>query len=66
MHRNRRLSLPALALGNFRLRYNPREGNDLYVVFNEGLNLDRFDRTPVPPFVNARTLVMKYSYTFVR
>ncbi len=55
-----------LALGNFRLRYNPREGNDLYVVFNEGLNLDRFDRTPVPPFVNARTLVMKYSYTFVR
>ncbi len=55
-----------LALGNFRLRYNPREGNDLYLVFNEGLNLNRFDRTPVPPFVNARTLVMKYSYTFVR
>ncbi len=55
-----------LALGNFRLRFNPREGNDLYVVFNEGLNLDRFDRTPVPPYVNARTLVMKYSYTFQR
>jgi len=55
-----------LALGNFRLRYNPREGNDLFLVFNEGLNLDRFDRTPVPPFVNARTLVMKYSYTFLR
>ena len=55
-----------LALGNFRLRYNPREGNDLYIVFNEGLNLDRFDRTPVPPFVNNRTLVMKYSYTFLR
>ncbi|MDA0379013.1 MAG: hypothetical protein O2899_05935, partial [Bacteroidetes bacterium] len=55
-----------LALGNFRLRYNPREGNDLFIVFNEGLNLDRFDRTPVPPYVNARTLVMKYSYTFQR
>ena len=55
-----------LALGNFRLRYNPREGNDLFLVFNEGLNLDRFDRTPVPPYVNARTLVMKYSYTFQR
>lgn len=54
------------ALGNFRLRFNPREGNDLYVVFNEGLNLNRFDRTPVPPYVNARTLVLKYSYTFVR
>lgn len=55
-----------LALGNFRVRFNPREGNDLYIVFNEGLNLNRFERTPVPPYVNARTLVLKYSYTFVR
>jgi len=54
------------ALGNFRLRYNPREGNDLYVVFNEALNTDRFAKDPIPPYLDSRALVLKYSYTFVR
>jgi hypothetical protein len=53
-------------LGNFRIRYNPREGNDFYLVFNQGLNTDRFRKDPVPPYVDSRTLVAKYSYTFVR
>ena len=30
------------------------------------IQLVHFEQTPVPPVVNARTLVLKYSYTFVR
>ncbi|MDZ7689795.1 MAG: DUF5916 domain-containing protein [Balneolaceae bacterium] len=51
-------------ISNFRLRYNPREGNDLYIVYNEGLNTDRFSRTPELPFSNRRTILVKYTYTF--
>ena len=31
-------------IGNVRIRYNPREGTDIYLVYNEGLNTDRFLR----------------------
>lgn len=55
-----------IALGNFRIRYNPREGNDLYLVFNQALNTDRLAKTPIPPYMDSRALVLKYSYTFVR
>jgi hypothetical protein len=49
---------------NFRLRYNPREGNDFYLVFNEGRNtrLDRED--PELPLISDRTILAKYTYTF--
>lgn len=49
---------------NFRLRYNPREGNDLYLVYNEGLNTDRHSHTPARPLSNRRTILVKYTYTF--
>ncbi|MCK4894087.1 MAG: hypothetical protein KAT07_08970, partial [Calditrichia bacterium] len=49
---------------NFRLRYNPREGNDLYLVYDEGLNLDRYREVPNLPFRSVRTVLLKYSYTF--
>ncbi len=50
---------------NMRVRYNPREGNDLYVVYNEGLNSNR-NRTEVPlPHTNNRTVLLKYSYTII-
>jgi hypothetical protein len=52
------------AVANFRFRYNPREGNDLYIVWNEGLVTDRFNLTPAPPFSNERTILVKYSHTF--
>jgi hypothetical protein len=51
---------------NFRLRYNPREGSDLYIVYNEGLNIDRFRESPVRPATDTRTVLLKYTYTFVR
>ncbi len=53
-----------IAVANVRLRYNPREGNDLYVVYNEGLNTDRFRQVPFLPRTSARTLLLKYTYTF--
>lgn len=49
---------------NFRLRYNPREGNDLYLVYNEGLNTDRQSYSPARPLSNRRTILVKYTYTF--
>jgi hypothetical protein len=51
---------------NARLRYNFREGQDLWMVWNEGLNLER-DVLGVPrlPLSNARTLSMKYTHTLI-
>lgn len=51
-------------LVNFRIRWNPREGTDLYVVWNEGLVTDRHSFDPVRPLSDRRTLVVKYSRTF--
>jgi hypothetical protein len=51
-------------LTNLRIRYNPREGNDLYLVFNEGRNTDIFSRYPRLPRVENQTLQVKYSHTF--
>ena len=49
---------------NLRLRYNPREGNDLYLVFNEGRNTGLVIETPALPRYSARSFTLKYSYTF--
>jgi hypothetical protein len=48
---------------NLRIRYNPREGNDLYLVFNEGLITDRLDADPTRPLFDSRTVMIKYSHT---
>lgn len=50
--------------GNIRLRFNPREGNDLYIVYNDLLNGARKREVPHLPFSSARTVVLKYTYTF--
>ncbi|HWP82873.1 MAG TPA: DUF5916 domain-containing protein [Bacteroidota bacterium] len=49
---------------NFRLRYNPREGNDFYFVYNEGLNTSRFREIPTLPAIDNRAILLKYTYTF--
>ena len=49
---------------NVRFRYNPREGNDLYVVYDEGFNTDRLHHDPIPPTTSNRTILLKYTYTF--
>jgi hypothetical protein len=49
---------------NFRIRYNPKEGNDLYLVFNEDRNTDLYREMPVLPVYNSRAVMLKYTYTF--
>ena len=51
-------------LANIRFRYNPKEGNDLFIVYNDDLNTDRYLETPHLPFSNLRTLLVKYTHTF--
>ncbi len=48
---------------NFRFYYNPREGNDFYIVWNEGLTTDRYSFHPVRPLRNERTILIKYAHT---
>jgi len=49
---------------NARFRYKFGEGNDLWVVFNQTINTDREQESPVLPLTNDRTFLMKYTYTF--
>jgi hypothetical protein len=51
---------------NARLRYNFREGNDLWVVYDEAANIDRDGLVPEPPFSQHRALLVKYTHTLVR
>jgi hypothetical protein len=50
--------------GNLRVRYNPREGNDLYLVYNLGANTDRLNYDPHQPLIDSQVLLIKYSRTF--
>jgi hypothetical protein len=51
-------------ISNFRLRYNPKEGNDFYLVFNEGRNTNQTGYHPTLPVYNVRNVILKYTYTF--
>jgi len=51
-------------IGNIRLRYNPREGIDLYLVYNEALNTGRNRQVPVLSPSASRAVMIKYSHTF--
>ena len=49
---------------NLRIRYNPREGNDFYIVVNEGRSTYRDIENPRLPLFNNRSVLLKYTYTF--
>jgi hypothetical protein len=49
---------------NFRFRYNPREGNDFYIVINDGRSTYRDIENPRLPLYNNRSILLKYTYTF--
>ncbi len=49
-------------VASFRLRYNPREGTDFYLVYNEGLHTDRYRAFPTLPVSTGRNILLKYSY----
>lgn len=53
-----------IVIGNIRLRYNPREGIDLYIVYNEAWNTHRTREIPHLPLIGSRAIMVKYSYTF--
>lgn len=53
-----------IIFSNARFRYNPSEGHDLYIVYNELFNSDRERYNPVRPLSKNRTLLAKYTYTF--
>lgn len=52
---------------NVRFRYNFKEGNDLWIVYDEGLNTERDSLdvgTPRLPLSNGRSVRIKYTYTW--
>jgi len=51
-------------LTNVRFRYNPREGNDFYLVYDEGLNTNILREIPALQRSSGRTILLKYTYTF--
>ncbi len=51
---------------NIRFRYNPREGVDFYLVYNEGLNTNPYSHSPYLPVNDNRTLMAKFTYTWGR
>lgn len=56
-------SLTKVSAINFRLRYNWKDGNDLYIVYNETLN-NEGKADEYLPFSDYRALIVKYIYTF--
>ncbi len=50
---------------NARLRYNFREGQDLWIVFNSGYNMERDRLVPTLPSVESRSILVKYIHTFI-
>ena len=50
---------------NIRFRYNFKEGNDLWIVLNEGINTDRASSIPRLPFSQAESILIKYLHTFL-
>ena len=58
-------SLENLASLNARLRFNVRDGTDLWIVYNESINTDRYSYTPVPSVSQGRSLTVKYTHTLV-
>ena len=50
---------------NVRFRWNFREGQDLWIVFNSGLNTNRLAYTPTRPRTDNRSILLKYVHTFI-
>lgn len=50
---------------NFRLRYNPREGTDFYLVLNDFRGLDNRNMLPPAPSFMGQNIMVKYVHTFI-
>ena len=49
---------------NARFRYNPREGSDFYIVYNEGISSSDRVNFLLDHSNENRTILLKYTYTF--
>ncbi len=52
-------------INNIRFRYNPKEGNDLYLVYNGEYNSHLNRELPELPRSEANSILLKYTYTFI-
>ncbi len=52
-------------IGNFRLRYNPREGIDFYLVYNDYRAINKRNSVPALPQFFNKTILIKYTHTFI-
>lgn len=52
-----------VATADVRFRYNVSEGHDLWLVYNERINLGRSRATPTLLWTDTRSVLLKYSYT---
>jgi hypothetical protein len=59
-------SLQEISNLNFRMRYNPIDGNDLYLVYNEVLNNQSRQGLRNYPLSDSRNIMIKYIHTFRR
>ncbi|MEO7292701.1 MAG: DUF5916 domain-containing protein, partial [Ginsengibacter sp.] len=50
--------------GNIRVRYNPKEGTDLYIVYTPLYNTDLLRLDPHLPQINNQSFIIKYTKTF--
>ncbi|TMM59047.1 hypothetical protein FEE95_06330 [Maribacter algarum] len=57
-------SLSKTYASNFRLRYNPKEGTDFYLVYNGDFNQDVGRVQPFLRSTNYQNIQLKYTYTF--
>ncbi len=58
-------SSDSFGVNNVRFRYNPKEGNDFYLVFNGGYNTNLLREYPNLPMIDQNSFILKYTYTFV-
>ncbi|MBK6840465.1 MAG: hypothetical protein IPG90_20960 [Bacteroidetes bacterium] len=48
---------------NLRIRYNPKEGTDLFIVFNQGLNTNRNIYMPHKSTISQQAVTIKFIKT---
>ena len=56
--------LSDLVSANLRFRYNPKEGTDLFIIYNQGTNTDVTRLDPHLPVVDNQAVTVKFIKTF--
>ncbi|MFV0571119.1 MAG: DUF5916 domain-containing protein [Xanthomarina gelatinilytica] len=51
---------------NLRFRFTPKEGTNLYIVYNQNINTERNRLIPTLPAFESQGLIFKFSKTFIQ